>query len=181
MRHQHFRHVASVRKLPIRLVAIALACLVQPMIGGVAQDQAGPAIRIEVATTVETHSIAVVGQGFTAGGQVFITVHDQWGMAAPESRWVTASEISYQPPQGVEPGEGFSFNTGGNIHAVFEFPIIVPAVPSDAQNPALGPITGAPTSMLGADCTMSWLVRAYDRSTATWSGTHEVTTGCQIR
>jgi hypothetical protein len=120
----------------------------------------------------------VLGTGFSQGGLVFIAIHDQWGVTEHETRWVTASTFTYQPPQDLDPGEGFSFNSGGNIGESFEIPMTVTGFPSDSQNPALGSVTSQPTTMSGVDCNTSLMVRAYDRSASAWSNTIDVDLGC---
>ena len=95
-----------------------------------------------------------------------------------ETRWVTASRYAYRPPQAVDPEEGFSFDSGGNIGELFEIPMAVSEFPGDPQNSALGPVTSQSVTMPGIDCTTSLTVRAYDRSTATWSNTVDVKLGC---
>jgi hypothetical protein len=120
----------------------------------------------------------VSGTGFTQGGLVFIAIHDQWGMTAHETRWIVASTYTYQPPQGVDPGEGFSFDTGGNIGELFEIPMTTSVSAGHSGISSEGLVTGQPTSMTGLDCTTSLMVRAYDRTTATWSSVIDVELGC---
>jgi hypothetical protein len=137
-----------------------------------------PALNAVVASTDQPGAIMVSGYGFTLGGLVFIAIHDQWGMTEHETRWVTASRSAYQPAQTVDRDESFSFDSGGKIGESFEIPLAVAAFAGDSQNPALGPVTSQPTTMGGVDCSTSLMVRAYDRSTATWSNIVEVDLEC---
>ena len=141
-------------------------------------DSTFPVIGPEVTGDGGSGEIVIMGHGFTPGGQVFIAIHDMWGQVQHETRWVTASEISYQPPQDLPPGEGFSFDTGGNFSEAFQIEIEAVAMPDGSQNPALGPVTSHPTTMAGVDCAHSLMLMAYDRSTATWSNLVEVELGC---
>lgn len=113
--------------------------------------------------------IMVSGHGFTPGGEVYVALYDQWGMVLHETRWVTASTRSYQPPQDLPPGESFSFDTGGNIAEAFALDWAV----LDAA-----PVTGQVTTMDGIDCAAAVMVRAFDRSTAIWSAMLDVDLGC---
>lgn len=125
-----------------------------------------------------TSRIFISGRGFTPAGLVYIVIHDQWGMVSPKTRWVSASRATHLPPQTLAAGEGFSFDVGGNIAEGFDIVVNVPETPRDSQNPALGPVTGMPTTMNGSGCGTPLLVSAFDRSSATWSNTVEVTLGC---
>jgi hypothetical protein len=141
-------------------------------------DSTFPVIGPSVESDANSGEILIEGHGFTPGGLVFIAIHDQWGMTQHETRWITASEISYQPPQDLPPGEGFSFDTGGNFAESFKIEVGHIEVPNGSQNPALGPVTSQATTMPGVACTTSLMVMAYDRSTATWSNMAEVELGC---
>jgi hypothetical protein len=141
-------------------------------------DSTFPVIAHIAASQDRPGDVIIAGHGFTPGHPVYIVIHDLWGTRQHENRWVTASEISYQPPPDLPPGEGFSFDTGGNIATTFHIDIEPAVVPGDSQNPALGPVTSSPTTMAGVDCATSLMVMAYDRTTAVWSDTVGITLGC---
>jgi hypothetical protein len=90
------------------------------------------------------------------------------GMVLHETRWVTASSRSFQPPQNLAPGESFSFDTGGNVAETFS---IDWAALESAGFP------GHVTTMDGVDCAAAVMVRAYDRSAAAWSAMLDVNLG----
>ena len=143
-----------------------------------ATDSTFPVIAHIATGSERSDEIVIAGHGFTPGGQVYIVIHDLWGATLHENRWITASEVSYQPPPDLPPGEGFSFDTGGNIAEWFHLSIGMATVPDGSQNPALGPVTGLPTTMAGVGCTTSLMMMAYDRTTAVWSDTVGITLGC---
>ena len=91
------------------------------------------------------------------------------GNVLHETRWVTASTRSFQPPQDLPPGESFSFDSGGNIAEAFTMEWAAIESPR-----ALGQVT----TMDGVDCAAAVMVRAYDRSSATWSAMLDVDLGC---
>ncbi len=127
------------------LAFLALICLVHPALAVAGQGGlVPPAIRVEVVTSGETHILAVIGHGFTPGGMVFITMYDQGGMAVPGTH-VVASHHVFQPPVYLEPGEGFSFDTGGNIREEFQ-----------------GLVTGT-------ECLTPLWIQAYDHASGTLS------------
>jgi hypothetical protein len=166
-------------KRPVLSLLLVVLFWGSSSVPAVAQTEpASPVLNAVVASTTQPGTIMVSGTGFTQGGLVFIVIHDQWGNSNHENRWVVASKFTYQPPQDVDPDEGFSFDTGGNIGEVFELPMPEIEFPSDSQNPALGSVTSQPRIMDGVVCAMSLMVRAYDRSTATWSNVIEVNLGC---
>lgn len=172
---------AIVRRLARALVMIVVSGMIVPLgaNAGVARtDTFFPVLGPAVASDDWAGGITLNGTGFAPGGMVFIAIHDQWGNTQHETRWITASEISYQPPQDLPPGESFSFDTGGNFAETFQIEIGTTAVPDGSQNPALGPVTSQPTTMPGVSCAHSLMVMAYDRSSATWSNAVEVELGC---
>ena len=166
------------RAIPMALLAGLLVSSAASAGTFATSDSTFPVIGPSVASDGRPGELLIEGHGFTPGGLVFIAIHDQWGMTQHEVRWVTASEISYQPPQDLPHGESFSFDSGGNFAEFFQIEIGTTAIPDGSQNPALGPVTSQPTTMAGVDCTASLMVMAYDRSTATWSNRAEVELGC---
>ncbi len=139
-----------------------------------------PVLTSAVPISAVPGSIMVTGNGFTHGGLVYIALYDQWGTALHETRWVTASVTVYQPSQNIAPGQGFSFDTGGNVAEVFE--IVVEAasisVPDGNQNPALNGSSSLPTTMPGVECETALMVRAFDQASADWSNILNVELDC---
>jgi hypothetical protein len=62
-------------------------------------------------------TILVSGSGFTAGGDVFIGLYDQWGKQVHETRWVVASQSTYGLDGSLDPAAGYV--SGGWINEVF--------------------------------------------------------------
>jgi hypothetical protein len=62
-------------------------------------------------------SILVSGAGFTAGGDVFIGLYDQWGKYVQESRWVVASQPTYGLDGSIDPAAGYV--SGGLVNETF--------------------------------------------------------------
>jgi hypothetical protein len=123
-----------------------------------------------------TTQILVSGVGFSPGEPVFIAIHDQWATVQHETRWVIASMPVLQPPQDLDPGEGFSVDPGGNIGEFFEIPVTT--LPGGGQPPVLGEVASQSVTMAGGVCATSLMVQAYDRLSATWSNLVEVNLGC---
>lgn len=174
--------VTRLRRLltrPFSVSLLVVLCLSRALVPVVAEaEPAAPVLHAVMASTTQPGTIMVSGTGFTLGGLVFIAIHDQWGTTEHETRWVTASQSAYQPPQAVDQDESFSFDSGGNVGELFAIPLMETELPSDSHNPALGTVTSVPTTMGGVDCATSLMVRAYDRSSATWSNIVDVDLGC---
>lgn len=167
----------------LRLLAcflLALLCILPGARSTAASQASGPAptIVISVPDAGNPGHLAVSGHGFTAGSLVLVVFHDRWGGRPPDAHWVTASMPSLQPLQDLAPGEGFSFDTGGNIALFLEADAVTTGVPGDGQNPGLGPVTSQPTMMSGVACLGSILAQAYDQGTARWSPLVEFGQGC---
>jgi hypothetical protein len=62
-------------------------------------------------------SIVVTGTGFTAGGDVFIGLYDQWGTQLYDPRWVVASQAVSGANGSADPANGYV--RGGVISASF--------------------------------------------------------------
>lgn len=102
------------------LSILVLIFLAHPALAFATQgDLTPPEVRVDVESDGRTFTIVVIGHSFTAGGMVFITVYDQGGMAAPGTLAVASYPV-LEPPSYLEPGEGFSFDTGGNIREEFQ-------------------------------------------------------------
>jgi hypothetical protein len=77
-----------------------------------------PLLTIDAAPSLEfPGSILVSGSGFTAGGDVFIGLYDQWGKQAYETRWVVASQPTYGLDGSLDPAAGYV--SGGWVNEVF--------------------------------------------------------------
>ena len=166
------------RVIPMALLAGLLVSSTASAGTFASSDSTFPVIGPSVASDAGPGELLIEGHGFTPGGLVFIVIHDMWGQTQHETRWISASEISLQPPQDLPHGESFSFDSGGNFGEFFQIETGTTEVPNGSQNPALGPVTSQPTTMPGVDCVHSLMVMAYDRSTATWSNMAEVELGC---
>ena len=161
-----FLHSRTIRCL----VLLVVLCLGSTQIASAAPAViTAPVLNTVVLSSGLPGDIMVSGHGFTPGGRVYIALYDQWGMVLHETRWVTASTHNFQPPQDLAPGAGFSFDTSGNIAEAF---------PLDWAVEASAPVLGHGTTMAGVDCAAAVMVRAYDRSTATWSAMVDVDLGC---
>lgn len=162
----------------ILLLGFGLGCAP----GAVAAQPAAtlPTIHIASAGATAPDSIIISGVGFTPGGPVYIAIYDQWGMTIHDTRWIIASEPVLQPPQGIAPGEGFSFDTGGNIGESFRIRMVErpSSLPDGNQNLALNGPSGRVTAMVGIDCDAILMDRAFDRSTVTWSNVLDIELGC---
>lgn len=71
-----------------------------------------------VASTVDPGAIEVRGEGFIAGGKVFIAVLDPWGERSSETRWTTASEPTFDMLGHDDPALGY--RPGGVVFEAFE-------------------------------------------------------------
>ena len=171
-------HDVSLVRALVRLMLIGLVCLASPVLVTAARvDPVSPIIRVDVESSGQTHTIAVTGHGFTAGGFVFITVYDQGGMAVPGTL-VVASHPTLQPPAYLEPGEGFSFDTGGNIRDEFQVPAATVSLPAGAQRSARGTVSGTDAPLARIECFPPLLVQAYDRASDTLSNVVNVHRDC---
>ena len=76
-----------------------------------------PTLTDAVATTRESGTITVRGEGFSPGGQVYVALYDRWGNTLHETRWVTASSTVYGRDGRADPAAGF--HRGGTLDEVF--------------------------------------------------------------
>jgi hypothetical protein len=83
-----------------------------------AQVSAPLPVLSSVVTIVEPGAIQVLGEGFTAGGEVFIAVLDPWGERSYETRWTTASEPTFDMQGHDDPALGY--RPGGQVGEAFE-------------------------------------------------------------
>jgi hypothetical protein len=160
---------------------LAMTILVSGSLVSGAASQSGtpsPVLEPIVVGTASPGDILVSGHGFTPGGPVDLVLRDVWSLTWHETRLVTASAISYQPPQDLPAGTGFSFDTGGNIAETFQIETATTWAVNGSQNPVLGPVTSGPTTMPGLACTPDLTVRAHDHATDTWSNTIELASWC---
>jgi len=133
-------------------------------------------------------SALVTGQGFTAGGSVYVALYDRWSTSGTqhyETRWVTASETTFGANGSHDPAQGYI--AGGTISEHFGASETVYG-PNGSQDPATGYVQGTSeisvdTSgsvgiVVGSRCDTSVMVRAYDTESATWSNMLDLTVGC---
>lgn len=72
-----------------------------------------PVLSSAVATSIPTAWITVAGNGFSAGGLVYIALYDQWGTDLEETRWTSASITVYGTNGSLDPAQGYS--PGGSV------------------------------------------------------------------
>lgn len=102
----------------VLFLSLALSTLLVPA-GSPAQVSSPLPVLTSVAASVNTpDAIMVTGQGFTAGGEVFIAVHDPWGERSYETRWTTASEPVFDMLGHDDPALGY--RPGGLVRESFE-------------------------------------------------------------
>jgi hypothetical protein len=99
------------------VLALALLSLVLAGTAGAGADAAptGPAL---AAVAVAPGAIAVIGSGFTPGGQVYLAVYDAWGSPRDETRWIAASQAAYVGNGSAD--RGLAFVTGGTFDQRFD-------------------------------------------------------------
>ncbi len=103
----------------VLLVIIAISSLA-PGLPTTAQEIAPLPVLSSIAGAIAPDTIQVRGEGFTAGGEVFIAIHDPWGERSYETRWTTASKPTMDmlghddPALGFRPG-GLVFESFANL------------------------------------------------------------------
>lgn len=163
----------------LTMMILLTGSLVSGAVHAGAQSGSGsPALESIVVDNASPGEILIAGHGFTPGGEVDLALQDAWGTTWRETRSVTASPVSYQPPQDLPAGAGFSFDTGGNIAETFHLEAAATWAPNGSQNPALGPVTSGPTTMPGLTCTPALNIQAHDHATDTWSNVVELAPRC---
>lgn len=178
------------------LVSVGLGCLPH---GSFAQTGTSlPSLNPAIVSPIPFASLNVTGNGFTAGGIVFIALYDQWGRTLEETRWTTASTATYGANGSMDPVQGYA--TGGSITEVFELFRETTYGPNGSMDPALGYRAGVDVPMnqaiygangsqdpaqgyVGQDaakgtCNAPLMVRAYDQHQATWTDPVDATFGC---
>ncbi len=138
---------------------------------------AQPVLLNAIPSSIAPGTIEVAGEGFTAGGLVYITLDDEWGTTLRQDRWTTASPTVYGAHGSQDPAQGFT--AGGDIEESFP-PFRQTAFgPNGSQDPARGYVAGdgQMTPPAGA-CDGPLVVRALDQRTASWSNLLDVEPGC---
>ena len=77
---------------------------------------------IDVSATTETVRLfTVTGQGFTAGGRVYLAIYDQMGAQLYETRWITASPplLAVTGPTGHAGATINGYGRGGSLREAF--------------------------------------------------------------
>jgi hypothetical protein len=115
------------------------------------QPAAVPSLADVTATTRATGLFTVTGNGFTAGGRVYLAIYDQMGAQLYETRWITVSLplVALTGPTGHEASSIPGSDRGGMLRETF-------------------------ANLCGATAMM----RAYDEATATWSNWVTVELAC---
>ena len=72
-------------------------------------------VAVEAAQTPGT--VNVTGNGFTAGGWVYVALYDRWGAKLYETRWLNASATVFGPDGSQDPAAGFV--RGGAVNESF--------------------------------------------------------------
>lgn len=101
----------------VLFVIIALSAMA-PASHTTAQTGDSLPVLASIASAVEPATIQVQGEGFTAGGEVFIAVLDPWGERSYETRWTTASELTFDMLGHDDPALGY--RPGGVVFEAFE-------------------------------------------------------------
>jgi hypothetical protein len=111
-----------------------------------------PALLSTSATSVQG-KIVVQGEGFSAGGRVYIAIYDEMGALLYETRWTTATPAVGITGTRAEVPEAHPITQtlGGNVYETF-----------------------------GGLCGARVLIRAYNKETATWSNWLAVAPLCQL-
>jgi len=104
-------------RLIVLFVVLAISALAPS--GPATAQMTGPLPVLSVAVvSPQPASIVFVGEGFTAGGDVFIAIHDPWGERAYETRWTTASKPRLDMYGHKDPV--FGYQPGGIVVESFE-------------------------------------------------------------
>jgi hypothetical protein len=113
----HANTLSLVIRSTVFFVLIALSSLA-PASPATAQVTAPLPILSSIASAVDPDTIQVRGEGFTAGGEVFIAVLDPWGERSYETRWTTASEPVFDMLGHDDPALGY--RPGGLVFESFD-------------------------------------------------------------
>jgi hypothetical protein len=203
MNRSHFAYHQYV----LRLVVLGLIVFGSSFTS-VGASQVAPVISPRLLNAVPAShpgAILVTGQDFTPGGQVYIVLHDQWGMELHETRWVSASVTTLGMNGSRDPALGYI--RGGTIHETFG-PSETVYGPNGSRDPALGYIpgsgdtllTGATEAIFGPNgsrdpalgfvpgspgrevvyrlCGTTMMARAFDAEADSWSNTVDIDPGC---
>ena len=162
-----------------------------------------PVLSSAVAAAISPGTVSVAGEGFTAGGLVFIALHDAWGNQLLETRWTSASAAVYGENGSQDPARGFS--ESGTIRESFELFRVTLYGPNGSQDPARGYSPGTDlqgfeetvhgpngsqdpaqgyrpgtsiSEMADLFCEQSLMVRAFDQQTSSWSNLLDLEMGC---
>jgi hypothetical protein len=87
----HANALSTFIRSTVLLVILAFSALA-PSAPATAQVAGTLPVLTKAAVSPQPAAIVVIGEGFTAGGDVFIAIHDPWGERSYETRWTTASE-----------------------------------------------------------------------------------------
>ena len=114
----HARSLSIVIRSTVLFVIIAMSALA-PSSPATAQVAAPLPVLASVASAVDPGTVQVRGEGFTVGGEVFIAIHDPWGERSYDTRWTTASNVTFDMLGHDDPNLGY--RPGGVIFESFEY------------------------------------------------------------
>lgn len=77
-----------------------------------------PVLTSALADSVDRSAIVVRGERFSAGGEVFVAVHDPWAEQSYEARWTTASTVTFDMLGHADPELGY--RPGGVVNEMFD-------------------------------------------------------------
>jgi len=182
-----------------------LTSILPATVGPVASAQSGssgPVLSIAAAVAPPSSLIAVIGEGFSPGGLVYIAVYDHWGVEVHEHLWTVARHAAYGPHGSQDPALGYAPSGylnevidlfpatvygphgsqdptqgySGGAEAVFEPGAIYG--PNGSQDPAQGYVPAGDQTQAGVACGHDLMVRAYDQQAGTWSNLVDVAGTC---
>src|SRR5215211_3903572 len=83
-----------------------------------AQGTGSPVLSIASAVALPSTLLTVQGDGFSAGGLVYLAIYDRWGVEVHEHVWTVASITHFGANGSIDPAQGYV--AAGSINELFD-------------------------------------------------------------
>lgn len=166
--------------LVLSLLCVLLVGATSASAAPTAADPAGLVLTAAAAQGDAPNTILVSGEGFTPAGRVYVALYDRQG-AVPDETRIAGDALTVYGKHGsvdpaAEPGGGGAFGA-----AVGDWLTAAPTVygRGNSADPAAGFVPGGTIDIeFVIPCGQAVAVRAYDRSTDSWSDAVDAHPGC---
>ena len=114
-----------------------------------AQGSGSPVLSIASAVALPSTLLTVRGDGFSAGGLVYLAIYDRWGVEVHEHVWTVATTAHFGANGSIDPAQGYV--AAGAINELFDLAPGTVFGANGSQDPAHGYTAGFDTASAAED------------------------------